>query len=291
MNDVFIHPHALCESKSIGSKTRVWAFAHVLPKAVIGSECNVCDHVFIENDVRVGDRVTIKCGVQLWDGIELEDDVFIGPNVTFTNDPFPRSKQYPDAFPRTYVRRGASIGANATILPGITIGARAMIGAGSVVTRDVPPNAIVKGNPARVTGFVDAGPVPEVEKTVPVMATRARVIPLGRGHASSVPFSASRVVVLEGANATTSPLGARTASHRFLVCTQGSLRVAVSDGTHRDEVVLSPANGLHIPPQHWAETRGGTPDVSVVVLESAPPTDEAIESWEFFLATRKNAGP
>lgn len=155
--DYFQHSHALVESESIGLHTRIWAFAHILPGAVIGEDCNICDHVFIENDVVVGDRVTIKCGVQLWDGITLEDDVFVGPNATFTNDSFPRSKQYPERFPRTLVRRGASIGANATILAGVTVGAGAMVGAGAVVTKDVPPNVVVVGNPARVTRSLVTG--------------------------------------------------------------------------------------------------------------------------------------
>ncbi len=147
----FIHAHALVEQgASVGARTRVWAFTHLLPKAVIGSDCNICDHVFIENDVKVGNRVTIKCGVQLWDGITLEDDVFVGPNATFTNDPFPRSRHYPEAFSCTVVRRGASIGGNATILPGVTIGEGAMIGAGAVVTKDVPAGAVVMGNPAKI---------------------------------------------------------------------------------------------------------------------------------------------
>ena len=154
--DVFVHPHALCESTTIGAGTRVWAFAHVLPGAVIGSDCNVCDHVFIENDVVVGDRVTIKCGVQLWDGLRVADDVFIGPNASFSNDRYPRSKQHQPRVETTSIGRGASIGASAVVLPGIRIGARAMVGAGAVVTHDVPAKAIVSGSPARITGYVDA---------------------------------------------------------------------------------------------------------------------------------------
>ena len=132
---VRVHPRGLCESETVGEGTRVWAFAHVMPGAVVGRDCNICDHTFIENDVIVGDRVTIKSGVQLWDGVRLEDDVFVGPNATFTNDPFPRSRRPPGTFSTTVIARGASIGANATILPNLTIGENAMIGAGSVVTR------------------------------------------------------------------------------------------------------------------------------------------------------------
>src|SRR5215472_858170 len=121
----FVHPQGICESSAIGAGTRIWAFAHVLPGARIGADCNICDGVFIENDVVLGNRVTVKCGVQLWDGLVVEDDVFIGPNATFTNDPFPRSKVYPKSFAKTLIRRGASIGANATILPGIELGTAA----------------------------------------------------------------------------------------------------------------------------------------------------------------------
>ncbi|RZI82885.1 MAG: N-acetyltransferase [Rubrivivax sp.] len=145
-----IHPLSDVQSARIGANTRVWQYVVILPGAVIGQDANICSHCLIENDVIVGNRVTVKSGVQLWDGISLEDDVFVGPNVTFTNDPFPRSKQYPESFPRTVVKQGASIGANATILPGITIGEGAMVGAGSVVTKDVPPHTLVVGNPARV---------------------------------------------------------------------------------------------------------------------------------------------
>ena len=140
----------MCESIKIGSGTRIWAFSHILPGAVIGADCNICESVFIENDVVIGNRVTIKNGVQLWDGCRVEDDVFIGPNVTFCNDKFPRSKKYPPQYLETTVKRGASIGANATILPGINIGEHAMVGAGAVVTKDVPNNATVVGNPAKM---------------------------------------------------------------------------------------------------------------------------------------------
>lgn len=150
----FRHERAIVEPGArIGAGTRVWAFAHVLPGARIGRDCNICDHVFIENDVEVGDRVTVKCGVQLWDGLRVADDVFIGPNATFTNDLFPRSKRYPRKFLPTRLLAGASIGANATILAGVTIGEKAMVGAGAVVTKDVPPRAVVVGNPARVIRF------------------------------------------------------------------------------------------------------------------------------------------
>ena len=147
---MMIHDAAICESKNIGKGTNVWAFAHVLPGAVIGEDCNICDHVFIENDVVVGNRVTIKSGVQLWDGLRVSDDVFIGPNATFTNDKNPRSKKRLEKFLQTTVHEGASIGANATILPGVSIGRGAMVGAGAVVTHDVPPYAVVVGNPARI---------------------------------------------------------------------------------------------------------------------------------------------
>ncbi|HEY3307939.1 MAG TPA: acyltransferase [Desulfuromonadaceae bacterium] len=150
----FKHSHALVESQQIGENTRVWAFTHVLPNARIGSDCNICDHVFIENDVIIGNRVTIKCGVQIWDGLRLEDDVMVGPNATFTNDLFPRSKQ-PFELRTTLVRKGASIGANATILCGITIGEGAMVGAGAVVTKDVPSRAVVVGNPACIIRYLE----------------------------------------------------------------------------------------------------------------------------------------
>ncbi|MCZ2085289.1 MAG: N-acetyltransferase [Flavobacteriales bacterium] len=144
-----IHPLADVQSTSIGKDTTVWQFCVILRDAVIGNNCNINCQVFIENDVKIGDNVTIKPGVQIWDGLRIEDHVFIGPNVTFTNDRYPRSKQYPEEFQQTIIKKGTSIGANATILGGITIGENALIGAGSVVTKNVPANELWVGNPAR----------------------------------------------------------------------------------------------------------------------------------------------
>lgn len=144
-----IHPMSDVQSEHIGAGTSIWQFCVVLKGSQIGDNCNICSHCFIENDVVIGDRVTIKCGVQLWDGLRLENDVFIGPNVTFTNDSHPRSKQYPNKFPQTIIRKGASIGANATILPGVEIGEGAMVGAGAVVTKSIRAGLTVIGNPAR----------------------------------------------------------------------------------------------------------------------------------------------
>jgi acetyltransferase-like isoleucine patch superfamily enzyme len=151
----FIHPLADVATSSIGEGTRIWQFVVVLKGAKIGKECNICAQTLIENDVVLGDRVTLKSGVQLWDGTRIEDDVFIGPNVTFTNDPYPRSKEYPEQYSGIMIKRNASIGANATILPGIIIGEYAMIGAGAVVTKCVPAHAVVVGNPAKVIRYVN----------------------------------------------------------------------------------------------------------------------------------------
>ena len=147
-----IHPLSDVHAQSIGEGTKVWQFTVVLAGAVIGENCNINAHCFIENDVVIGNDVTVKCGNYLWDGIRIEDSVFIGPNVTFTNDKYPRSKQYPEKFAGTIIKKGASIGGGATILPGITIGENAMVGAGAVVTRSIPTKAIVVGNPARIVG-------------------------------------------------------------------------------------------------------------------------------------------
>ena len=153
---VFVHEHALCESDDVGPGTRVWAFAHVMRGARVGADCNVGGHAFVESGAVVGDRVTVKNGVLLWDGVTIEDDVFLGPGCVFTNDPRPRvaRRLEPDEFAPTRVCRGASIGANATVVCGLTIGSFALVGAGAVVTRDVPSHALVVGNPAALAGWV-----------------------------------------------------------------------------------------------------------------------------------------
>lgn len=282
----FRHAQALVESCTIGKGTRVWAYAHILPGAKIGEDVNVCDHVFIENDVVVGNRVTIKCGVQLWDGITVEDDVFIGPNATFTNDRFPRSKVRPAAYLKTLVRRGASIGANATILPGLTIGERAMVSAGAVVNHDVPAHAIVAGNPSRIVGYVDA----ERASTPLAPLAKASARPLLRARGASLiaipqvvdmrgvtsfaeidkhlPFVAKRFfVVSDVPGREVRGEHAHKTLHEFLVCLKGSLSVVLDDGKVREEVELdSPDVGLHVPPQVWRVVYKYTPDTLMLSL-------------------------
>lgn len=146
--DFYVHPSSDVQTVSIGAGTTIWQFCVILKDATIGRNVNICSHCFVENAVVIGNDVTVKNGVSLFDGLTLEDNVFVGPNATFTNDKFPRSKEHPKTFPRTLVRRGASIGGGAVILPGITIGARAMIGAGAIVTKDVPDDAVVYGTAA-----------------------------------------------------------------------------------------------------------------------------------------------
>ena len=302
----FVHPNGLCETTRVGDGTRIWAFAHVLPGAVIGRDCNICDHVFIENDVVVGDRVTVKCGVQLWDGVTLEDDVFVGPNATFTNDLFPRSRKRPPAFLRTIVAQGASIGANATILPGITIGRHAMIAAGAVVTRSVPPNAIVVGNPARITGYVDSMPAAESVAIAPGAAHDTVALGVGgaalhhlrtaedmRGKLSvgevpaDVPFTPQRFFLVHGVpSGETRGAHAHRACEQFLVCIAGACSVVVDDGTHRAEVRLdSPGLGLYLPHMVWGIQYKYTADAVLLVLASLPyDSADYIRDYDTWLA-------
>ncbi|MCI0449571.1 MAG: N-acetyltransferase [Chlorobi bacterium] len=152
--DYFVHPNALAESEDIGAKTRIWAFAHVMKNVKIGEDCNLCDYVFVESGVTIGNRVTVKNGISIWDGVTIEDDVFLGPYCVLTNDMLPRSKAHHAEYSKTLIKKGASIGANATILCGITLGRYCMVGAGAVVTKSIPDFALVTGNPARVKYWI-----------------------------------------------------------------------------------------------------------------------------------------
>jgi acetyltransferase-like isoleucine patch superfamily enzyme/dTDP-4-dehydrorhamnose 3,5-epimerase-like enzyme len=299
----FVHPQGLCESTTVGEGTRIWAFAHVLPRAALGRDCNICDHVFIENDVIVGDRVTVKCGVQLWDGLRIEDDVFIGPNATFTNDPFPRSKVKGERAPTT-VRKGASVGANATILPGLTIGAHAMIGAGSVVMADVPPNAIVAGNPARIMGYVDSSHVEKVtsgdgasaEDAASSTAAGATLFRMPvfldlRGSLSVLdcesvlPFKPARTFfVYDVPSQHVRGEHAHKECFQFLVCAKGACSVVTDDGKSRAEWRLdAPSTGLLVPPMVWASQYKYSQDAVLVVFAShAYDAADYIRDYETF---------
>ncbi|HEY4298765.1 MAG TPA: WxcM-like domain-containing protein [Paraburkholderia sp.] len=287
----FVHPQGLCESTQVGSGTRIEAFAHVLAGAVIGQNCSICDHVFIEADVRVGDRVTVKCGVQLWAGLHVEDDVFIGPNATFTNDRFPRGKHSPGKSEATRIGRHASIGANATILPGLTIGQYAMVGAGAVVTRSVPPYAIVVGNPARIIGYATTasdsgqrGPATTSaatgkQKHSAVRGVQLKNFPmfedmrgaLSVGHFErEVPFHPSRYfLVFDVPSKDVRGEHAHKVCEQFLICVNGSLRVVADDGENREAFVLDrPGQGLYLPAMTWASQYAYSEDAVLLVFAS-----------------------
>lgn len=308
---VSIHPKALCESDDIGDGTRIWAFAHVLPGARIGADCNVCDGVFIEGDVVVGDRVTIKCGVQLWDGVRLGNDVFVGPNATFSNDRFPRSGQRPDHYAQTIVEDGASIGANATLLPGLRIGSGAMIGAGAVITRSVPANAIVVGNPARIVGYVTdavadddtpAAPSSPADEATDVAGVSLHTMPRFadlRGALTAgeferdLPFMPARYfLVFDVPSQETRGAHAHRACHQFLVCVHGSVRVLADDGRRRREFTLdSPERGLHLPPMTWGTQYRYSADAVLLVFAShAYDADDYIRGYDAFIALARRAG-
>jgi len=305
MDDVFVHEQGICESDQIGSGTRIWAFAHVLPGARVGADCNICDGVFIEGGATVGDRVTIKSGVQLWEGVVLEDDVFVGPNATFTNDPFPRSRKWLDEYPKTVVGHGASIGANATILPGVEIGRGAMVGAGAVVTRPVPPNAIVSGNPARIHGYADAS-ASSSKPTVAAPAPGREMLGVGDAHlerfaefsdlrgrltagelpGEAAPFEPRRwFLVYDVPSREVRGEHAHRVCHQFLICVSGQVRVAVDDGENRGDVVLdAPTVGLYVPPRVWASQYRYDPSAVLLVLASHPyDPGDYIREYDSFL--------
>jgi acetyltransferase-like isoleucine patch superfamily enzyme len=310
----FIHPAAIVDSNvKIGKGTKIWAFSHVLENVTIGEDCNICDQVFIENNVKIGNRVTIKCGVQLWDGITLEDDVFIGPNATFTNDPFPRSKQHPSSYSVTLICKGASIGANATILPGLTIHQNAMVGAGSVVTKDIPPNAIVRGNPAQIIGYSNSekSKIVPIAETKPVNESKNATIEIGstgaflyqlpaikdlRGDLSvtefgkDLPFLPRRCFWVFGVpNSEIRGEHAHKECHQFLVAVSGSVSVLLDSGQDQAEVNLNKPNlGIHIPPGIWGVQYKYSEDAVLMVLAShGYDNNDYIRNYDEFLMFKK----
>jgi UDP-2-acetamido-3-amino-2,3-dideoxy-glucuronate N-acetyltransferase len=315
MSDYFVHPQGLCETSQVGPRTRIWAFAHVLPGACLGADCNICDGVFVENDVVLGDRVTVKSGVQLWDGVRLADDVFVGPNVTFANDKFPRSRAYPDRFPETVVEAGASLGANCTILPGLRIGRHAMIGAGSVVTSDVPPFAIVTGNPARITAYVDAAghamprprpaeppPLGETALVIPGVSLRGlRAAGDLRGILSvaevgqDIPFEVKRfLAVYDVPSKSVRGERAHRSCEQFLVCIRGSVSLVVDDGHQRAEMILDqPTVGAHIRNMIWTVLYRHTEDAVILnfASEHYDPADYIRDYDEFLRLTGGKPAP
>jgi len=293
-NAAFIHDTADVKSSSIGDGTRVWQYVAVLPGAKIGSDVNLCSHCLVENDVVIGDRVTVKSGVYLWDGIHIADDVFIGPNVTFTNDKFPRSKIYPETFPQTRIEKGASIGGGAVLLPGITIGMGAMVGAGAVVTKSVPPYAIVMGSPARVTGFVGDGAAPapvtsDARSASPAAREAVTRVGIGdvtlhrfkrfsdvRGDLSvgeflrDVPFRPKRYFLVFNVPAEKKRgEHAHFQCHQFLICVKGSCTAVIDDSVSRQEISLSsPEVGLYLPPMTWGTQYKYSSDAVLLVFTS-----------------------
>lgn len=287
-----IHSLADVKTGQIGPGTKIWQFCVLLEGARIGRNCNVCANVLIEGDVVIGDNVTIKSGVQLWDGLIVEDNVFIGPNATFTNDIFPRSKVYPEQFSKTIIKRGASIGANATILPGLVIGEGVMIGAGAVVTRSVPPNAIVFGNPARIVGYTNTKQETTAKFTTPLLGQKPRyinatnvkgvtvhkfpLIPDMRGSLSvgeferQIPFSPKRYfMVFDVPSKETRGEHAHRECEQFLICARGSCAVLMDDGVNRTEILLSsPDEGVYLPPMTWGVQYKYSPDALLLVFAS-----------------------
>lgn len=288
MKNTFIHHLADVHSTMIGEHSRVWQFVVIMENARIGADCNICAHCLVENDVVVGNRVTLKSGVQLWDGVRLADDVFIGPNVSFTNDKFPRSRQRPERFLTTTVERGASIGAAAVILPGITIGTGAMVAAGAVVTRSVPPHAIVMGNPAKIVGYVDTAQGNAQTSTNPpvvgMVSTEVAGVNLYRmpkvsdirgslsvgEFGTHIPFVSQRYfVVFDVPSVETRGEHAHRACHQFLICVSGSCTVVADDGKNRQEFLLSsPDVGIHLPPMTWGIQYKYSKDAVLLVFAS-----------------------
>lgn len=285
----FIHAMADVQSSNIGDGTRLWQFVVVLDGARIGLGCDICSHCLIESDVVIGDRVTIKSGVHLWDGLRVGSDVFIGPNVSFANDRFPRSNIKAASLLHTVIEAGASLGAGAAILPGLTIGSNAMVAAGAVVTRSVPPNAIVVGNPAKIVGYVDAdrhsglgGVFKNMElgsNETGVSGVSLHVLPKVldiRGSLTvgeferGIPFAVKRYfMVFDVPSVETRGEHAHLENHEFLICVRGSCAVVADDGMNRREFLLDrPDFGIHLPPMVWRIMYKYSSDAVLLVFAS-----------------------
>ncbi len=283
MKEIFIHPSADVQSEQIGRNTNIWQFCVVLPEARIGEDCNICAHCFVENRVVVGDRVTVKNGVQLWDGLRVEDDVFIGPNVTFTNDKYPKAKNNSWECLQTTIKKGASIGANATIVPGITIEENVLVAAGAVVTTDVPVNGIVAGVPAVIIGYTDTvvyddgATVPQsTEKfSGPVLYSLTSVHDV-RGDLvaaesiKEIPFKPERVFFVHHVpNSKVRGEHAHKECKEFLIAVQGSVNVILDNGREREDYLLSDPNiGLFIDSGVWTIQYKYSRDAILLVLAS-----------------------
>lgn len=306
------HPSAICAGADMGSGTSVAAFAHVMCGARIGADCELGDHVLVQSDVVIGDRVRVEYGVAIWDGLRIEDDVLVGPNVSFTNRPLASGQAHRSNPCRTTICAGSSLGANCTILPGITVGAGAMVGAGSVLTRDVPPHAVVAGNPARIVGYADtdyydrrsAARVdtsaetegwPQKLRVEGVSLHRLTCADDLRGSLVSaevgghIPFEPRRFfTVMEVPSKDVRGAHAHRLCEQFLVCQVGHVAVVVDDGEVREEVLLDdPGIGLYLPPLIWGTQYHYTSDALLLVLASRPyEPEDYIRDYDEFLALR-----
>lgn len=284
MADFFIHEQALCECQEVGAGTRVLPFAHIMPGARIGRECHIGGHVFVGDGAVLGDRVILQGGAHIGPGVRLEDGVLVGPNSVLSQE---RLAQDTSTDVETVVRAGALIGANATILRGLTIGSGAHVAAGAVVTRSVPPNSIVAGNPAQIVGYVDTGNKQTVEPAPGGPRVRSTSLPGVtlhhmhevedlRGNLSvgelgrDVPFEVKRYFLVYGVpNMEIRGEHAHLQCHQFLIAVKGSLHVVADDGRQREEIVLDrPSLGLHLSPMIWGIQYRYSADAVLLVLAS-----------------------